>query len=159
MAGFSSGSVTSQSGKLSFGSAVQATVVLPAVVASLSLPSITIAAVDLPSNLTITRVIAAIAWRKGVESSAVANAINGAQQIQARKSGSVSFIDAITIADNSLAHGGSATEGGLMLLGDSDISSEVDGAGTYQFQWTSALVDGASLTLHDVQTYLLIEHT
>jgi hypothetical protein len=30
---------------------------------------------------------------------------------------------------------------------------------TYEFQWQNALVDGASLTLHDFQTYLIIEFT
>lgn len=156
---FNGGDIESQSGKLVFPSAMQATVVLPAVAANVSLPSVTIPAADLPANLTITHVRAAIKWRKQVESSGSANAVNGAQQIQVRADTPGTYIDAITIADNSLSTGASATEGGDLLYGDSDVSSEVDGADTYEFQWENAAVDGASLTLHDVQTFLIIEHT
>ncbi|MFQ6031010.1 MAG: hypothetical protein ACE5Q6_26390, partial [Dehalococcoidia bacterium] len=90
---------------------------------------------------------------------AAPNAVNGAQQIRVRSDAPGTFQDAITIADNSLETAASATEGGLMLLGDSDISVEVDGVDTYEFQWQNARVDGASLTLHDFQTYLILEYT
>lgn len=143
--------------RLVFAGAVQATVVLPAVAASLVLPSVVIG--DLPDGITIDRVIAAIAWRKQVDSSALLNAINTAQQIQVRDDTPGIFRNAITISDNSLETAASATEGGLMLLGDSDISVEVDGVDTYEFQWQNARVDGASLTLHDFQTYLIIEYS
>lgn len=143
--------------RLVFASAIQATVVLPDAAASLTLPNVVIS--TLPSGITIDRVIAAIAWRKQIESSAVLNAINNAQQIQVRDDSPGTFRNAITIADNSLETAANATEGGLMLLGDSDISVEVDGVDTYEFQWQNAQVDGAALTLHDVQTYLIIEYT
>ena len=144
-------------GRLVFAGPVQATVVLPAVAASLVLPSVNISA--LPAGITIDRVIAAVAWRKQVESSATDNAIDGAQQVQVRSDAPGTFLDAITISDNSLATLASATEGGVMLLGDSDISVEVIGVDTYQFQWQNAQVDGAFLTLHDFQTYLILEYT
>ncbi|MFQ6029151.1 MAG: hypothetical protein ACE5Q6_16855 [Dehalococcoidia bacterium] len=147
----------SRGGRLVFAGAVQATLVLPAVAASLTLPSVTIP--SLPAGITIDRVIAAVAWRKQLDSSGVANAVNGDQQVQVRDDTPGTFRDAITIADNSLETAANATEGGLMLLGDSDISVEVDGADTYEFQWQNAQVDGASLTLHDVQTYLIVEYT
>lgn len=143
--------------RLVFASAVQATLVLPAVAASLTLPNVVISA--LPSGITIDRVVAAIAWRKQVDSSAALNAINTAQQVQVRDDTPGTFRNAITIADNALETAASATEGGLMLLGDSDISVEVTGADTYEFQWQNAQVDGASLTLNDVQTYLILEYT
>lgn len=144
-------------GRLVYGSAVQATVVLPAVAANQSLPSVTVD--NLPANLTINRVIAAVAWRKQVDSSGSANAVDGNQQVQVRSDAPGTFRNAITISDNSLSTDASTTEGGIMLLGDSDISVEVTGEDTYEFQWTSALVDGASLTLHDVQTYIIIEYS
>lgn len=149
--------VVGRGGRLVFAGAVQATVILPAVAASLVLSSVVVPV--LPNGITIDRVIAAVAWRKQVESSAVDNAIDGAQQIQVRSDAPGVFRDAITISDNSLATLASATEGGLMLLGDSDIAVEVVGADTYQFQWQNAKVDGASLTLHDFQTYLIIEYS
>lgn len=142
--------------RLVYASAMQGTVVLPAVAANLSLPSVL---VTIPSGITIDRVIAAIAWRKQVESSAALNAIDGAQQVQVRSDAPGTFRNAITMANNALETASSATEGGIMLLGDSDISVEVVGSDTYEFQWTLALVDGASLTLHDVQDYIIIEYT
>lgn len=145
-------------GRLIFPSdGVQATVVLPSVAANLSLPNVTVA--DLPANLTIDRVTAAIAYRKQVDSSGSANAVNVAQQIQVRSDTPGTFRNAIKMADNSLATAAGATEGGMMILGGTDISVEVTGEDTYNFQWTSADVDGASLTLHDVQTYLIIQYS
>jgi hypothetical protein len=143
--------------RLVFAGPVQATVVLPAVAASLVLPSVTIDA--LPAGISIDRVIAAAAWRKQVNSSLLANAVNGGQQVQVRSDTPGTFRDAITIADNSLETAASATEGGLMLLGDRDISVEVLGVDTYQFQWQNARVDSDFLTLHDFQTYLVLEYT
>lgn len=142
--------------RLIYASAFVATVVLPAVATNLILPSIV---VTVPSGITIDRVVAAISWRKQVESSAALNAINTAQQIRVRDDTPGTFRNAITIPDNSLETASSATEGGVMLYGDSDISAEVDGDDTYEFQWQDAEVDGASLTLHDVQTFLIIEYT
>lgn len=143
-------------GRLVFASAVQATVVVNATAGNVSLPDVVVV---LPSGITIDRVIAAVSWRKQVESSTSANAVNVAQQIQVRDDTPGTFRNAITIADNSLATAASATEGGQTLLGDSDISAEVDGDDTYNFQWTSADVDGASLTFHDWQCFLIIEYS
>ena len=39
-----------------------------------------------------------------------------------------------------------AAEAGCMLIGDNDVSIEVAGADTYEFQWNDAEVDGNSLT-------------
>lgn len=131
-------------------------IVLPGAAANLPLPSVTIATI--PAGIVVERVIAAFAWRKQVDSSAVLNAINGIQFIQVRLVGGT-FINAIRMGNNMLETVASATEGGMMLLGAPDLSAEVVGVGTYEFQWTLALVDGASLTLHDIQTYILIDHT
>lgn len=141
--------------RYTFASDMQATVVLPAVAADLVLPSVTIGAGQIAGG--ITRVTAGISWRKQVESSTLANALAGAQDIQVRSDAPGTFIDAINLADNSLATGASATEGGTMIVGDIDVKGEVDGADTYEFQWDEAVVDGASLTLHDVQTFLFVE--
>ena len=139
------------------GSAGTINLVLPAVAASLVLPSVTVG--GLPSGITIGAVFAAIAWRKQVDSSAVLNAINGTQQVRVRSDAPGTFRDAITMSNAALETVASATEGGMMIWGDSDISAEVIGADTYEFQWQLALVTGASLTLHDVQTYLILEYT
>lgn len=148
---------TGPGGRLVYGGIAQPTVVLPAVAASLTLPSVIIASI--PSGITIGRVIAAIAWRKQVDSSAAINAINNAQQIQVRDDSPGTFRNAITIADNLLNTLANTTEGGFMLWGEADIAVEVDGVDTYEFQWQNAQVDGASLTLHEFQTYLILEYT
>lgn len=146
-----------QNGRLTFFSDVQATVVLTSTAANVSLPSVTLPAGAIPTGAVITRVTAAMAWRKQVDSSSVANAINVAQTIQVRSDAPGTFRDAINIPDNSLATDADATDGGIMLVGDNDISVEVTGPDTYEFQWTLADVDGNNLTLHDFQTYLFVE--
>lgn len=147
-------------GRLLFGSdGEQPTVVLPAVAANLSLPSVTIPADAIPSGAVIRRVTAGISFRKGVESSAALNAVAGDQEIQVRIDTPGTFINAIHIEDNTLSHAASSTEGGVLIMGSDDVSSEVSVVNaTYEFQWTLAVVDGASITLHDVQTYLLVEY-
>ena len=142
--------------RLVYGSPIVGIVVLPAVAANIILPSVV---VTVPSGITINRVVGAFSWRKQVDSSAALNAIDGAQQIQVRSDAPGTFRDAITMVNNALETAASATEGGLMVYGDSDISAEVVGSDTYEFQWTLALVDGASLTLHDCQTFIIIEYT
>lgn len=154
-------SPTAPSGRaVPYASDVQATVVLPAVAADLALPSVVVPSSFIPSSggASVDKVVASVAWRKQVESSGGANAVNGAQVIQVRLTGAASWTDAITVPDNTLATAASATEGGLLIVGDIDLSSIVTAAGTYEFQWADALVDGASLTLHDVQTYLSVSY-
>lgn len=146
-----------QGNRLVRGSALVGTVVLPTVAASLVLPSVTIARI--PAGITIGDVFAAIAWRKQVDSSAVLNALVGTQQIRVRSDAPGTFRDAIEMGNNTLETVASQTEGGMMVFGNADISAEVIGVDTYEFQWQLALVDGASLTLHDVQTYLILEYT
>lgn len=144
-------------GRLVYGGAVQGQVVLPSGASSLTLPSVEVDSI--PAGITLGRVIAAIAWRKQVDSSGALNALASTQQIRVRSDAPGTFRDAITMSNNALETVASATEGGMMLYGDSDISAEVTGVDIYEFQWQLALVDGASLTLHDVQTYLLLEYT
>lgn len=131
--------------------------VLPSIAASLPLPSVNLNRI--PPGVTLGAVFAAIAWRKQVDSSAVLNAINGTQFIRVRADTPGTFVNAITMDDNGLETVASAPEGGMMLYGDIDISAEVVGEDIYEFQWELALVDGASLTLHDVQTYLIVEYS
>jgi len=143
--------------RLTFSSNVSATVTLTATAGNVALPSVVIPAGVIPPGATISRVTAAISWRKQVDSSAAANAVNVAQTIQVRSDAPGTFRDAIDIPDNALATGGSATDGGPLLIGDNDIAVEVVGPDTYEFQWTLADVDGNNLVLHDVQTFLIVE--
>ena len=156
--GFSSSPPADPSGRLVFASDIFATVVLTSVAGNLSLPGVTIPAGAIPSGVDISRVLAGVSWRKQVDSSGVANAINVAQVIQVRSDAPGTFRNAIDIPNNALATGANSTEGGVMIVGDNDISVEVVGADIYEFQWTLADVDGNNLTLHDFQTYLILEY-
>jgi hypothetical protein len=138
-----------------FPSELQATVVLTSSQQNLALPAVTVA---LPEGVTVVRALVAIVWRKQVDSSGAPNAINGAnQRIRVRETVAGTFANAIIIPDNSLATGADAQEGGMLVEGTLDISEEVAGDGTYEVQWENAQVDGDNLTLHDMQTYLVVE--
>lgn len=143
-------------GRVYYPSEPQATVVLPAVAADISLPSVTVPATPIPSGASVFKVFAAVQWRKQVDSSGSENALNGAQVIQIRLSGAAIWTSCIDMVDNSLNTAASATEGGPYVSGDVDLSAIVTGAGQYDFQWADALVDGASLTLYDLQCVILI---
>ena len=153
------GAAAAPSGRLTFASDLQLTIVVGVAAGDKALPSVTIPAGAIPSGASISRVLAAISYRKSVESSAVANAIAGAgQAVQVRDDTPGVWRDAIDTPDNSLPHVASATEAGYMQIGDNDISVEVVGADIYEFQWNDAEVDGDSLTFYDVQTYLIVEY-
>ena len=112
----------------------------------------------LPPGASITAVYAAISWRKQVESSGRANAIVAAagNKIEVDITGGFATT-AILLIDNTLSTEGNAAEGGGVIIGILDIKAEVAEGSTTLFQWSGADVDAASLTLHDVQTYLIIE--
>jgi hypothetical protein len=140
---------------LVFAGELQATVVLTASQQNLALPAVT---VTLTEGVTVVRVVAAFAWRKQVDSSSAPNGVNGAnQRVRVRETVSGTFVNAINIPDDSLATGATTTEGGMLIVGTADISGEVNGDGTYEVQWENAQVDGNNLTLHDLQTYLVVE--
>ena len=143
--------------RLIFWSDLQPIVVLPAVAANQSLPSVAVDLAIQPGGTSIKRVLAGMSFSKKVDSSAVANAVVGAQEIQVRSDAPGTFRNAISMPDNVLATASGATEGGLLVVGNHDIAVEVTASDTYEFQWTNALVDGASLTLHDVQTLIIVE--
>jgi len=142
-----------------FSSDLQATVVVNATAADVSLPDVTIPSGSIPEGATFVRVIAAVSWRKSVESSVGANAVNVAQNIQVRDDTPGTYVDAINIPDNSLAHASEGIEGGFMLVGDENLVTTVDGEDTYNFKWELADVDGASLTFHDWQCHLIVDYS
>jgi hypothetical protein len=122
--------------------------------ADTALPAVT---VSLPVGVTTSRVFAAIAWRKQADSSGADNAVATNQQVQVRRSPAGAFANAINIPASSLFTGANAAEGGLLLMGALDISGEVDGEGTFEFQWLGAEAVASTLTLYDFQTYLVVE--
>lgn len=144
-------------GRITIPSTMQETVVVNASAGNKSLPSVVVPSGTIPPNATITRVLAAISWGKKVNSDSSVNAVNVAQNIQIDITGGFS-VNAITIPDNAFHTAASATEGGFFFLGIIDVKAEVADGSTSTFQWTSADVDAASLTFHDVQMWLIIEY-
>ncbi|MBA7639845.1 hypothetical protein ES703_47505 [subsurface metagenome] len=127
---------------------------LPAVAANISLPSVVVS--GLPSGLTIERVFPKVKIRAIENTNAGGpNGINGAQNIQVQK-GAGAWATAINLPDNLWTVAASTRENGDVLLGDNDLKATVDGNATYNFRFTNALVDLASLRLNGVIVMLLI---
>ncbi|MBA7469617.1 hypothetical protein ES707_04889 [subsurface metagenome] len=133
---------------MDFWSDVDDVIDLPAVAADTPLPSVVVSGV--PSHATLERVVAMLKVRAVENTNAGgANGIKGAQNIQVRKAAG-SWVAAINLADNQWIVAASTREAGDVLIGDNDVKATVDGDGTYNFQFASALVDLASLRLNDV---------
>jgi hypothetical protein len=150
-----------------FWSDVQPSVIIPAVATDLDFPSVTIPASGIPTGSIITSVRAIIKWRKQVDTSTALNKISASSKtIRVKKSTGTWGVDdivAINVPNNSLSTDASATEGGDLITGTSDIKAEVDAINaTYNFRSeetnrTDAIIaTGASLTLVDVQTALIV---
>lgn len=140
--------LSDQVSPMDFWSDVDDSISLPAVAADTALPDVVVSGV--PSGVTIDRVVAMLKVRSIENTSASgANAINGAQNIQVRKSAG-SWVAAINLANNQWTVAASTREAGDVLIGDNDLKTTVDGDATYNFQFASALVDYANLQLNDV---------
>lgn len=148
-----------------------ASLAIPAVGADLALSNVVFPANFLPAGATVQAVYLMVKWRKQVDSSGAGNAINGAGKSWRVKKSAGAWgaddVEGIVLADNQMATDGSATEGGDMIIGDTDIKSEVDDVDneTYNVRGDQTnradapVVDGASLTLHDVYTGLKVYYT
>lgn len=148
-----------------------AALAIPAAVADQTLPNVVFPTGFLPANATVQAVYLMVKWRKQVDSSAAPNANNGAGHSWRVKKNAgawgVDDLEGVVLADNQMATGASATEGGDMLIGDINIAAEVDDVdnetynvmGEQTNRGDAPHVDGASLTLHDVYTGLRVYFT
>ena len=110
---------------------------------------------------TIVRVYGGMVIAKVKDTSSSPNAVNVAQKIRVKKSTGawdVDDLDIINIVDNSLYCDADETRGGVAWLGNYDVAAEVDAFNaTYNVQWEDADVDGDSMELYDIQTFLVVE--
>lgn len=148
-----------------------ASLAIPAAAADLTLSNVVFPASFLPAGAVVQAVYLMVKWRKQVDSSGAANAINGAgKSWRVKKTGGawgVDDVEGIVLADNQMATASNATEGGDMIIGDVDIKGEVDDVDneTYNVMGENTnrgdapVVDGASLTIHDVYTGLRVYYT
>ena len=153
-------SKTRQLFSMDFWSAPQEEVAIPAVAATLTLPSVVVA--DLPAGATIVMAIAIVKFRAIENTPAGANKLSGAtvaatsQVIQVQDSAAGGWVDAINFVDDQFGIAGSTREGGDVLLGSIDIAVRVDANDTYSFRYLLALADVASLNWNDLQCGLRI---
>jgi len=125
-----------------------------------ALPDVVVA--DLPTGVTIIRVVAVIKIALIRDSSGSDNAIDVATgHIEVQKGGAGGYMTAINIPDNAwlVDVSSSAERGGDALIGSIDIKTKVNGNGTYNFEFDDIGVDGNSLLLVDVIVGLRVYFT
>ncbi len=128
--------------------------------ATVALPTVTVA--DLPNGATIVRAIAMFKFRMVENTNAAANKLNGAtvaatsQVIQVKESVAGSYIDAINFVNDQFGLAAETREGGDVIIGDIDVSSEVDGNDTYALWWLLGRADLDYLNFNDCQVGLRI---
>ena len=144
---------------LDFWSDVDDLVTLTSTGANTALPSVVVAGI--PSGAIITKAIAMMKFGAAEDTSAAENklVVDAAEHIQVRDDTPGTYRDAIALINNALLTGASAIRGGDVWIGALDISVEVDGDDTYNFQWEDADVTGNSLLIRDLQTGLRIYYT
>ena len=124
----------------------------------IALPDVVVA--DLPTGCTIVRAIAMFLCRSIENTNASANAVDVATgHIEVRDDTPGSWMTAIDVPDNSFGVAGSTREMGTVIIGDNDISGEVDGNDTYNFEFDDIGTDQDYLNFNDVQTGLRIYFT
>lgn len=134
-----------------FWSSLQTKISIPGVAADTAGPSIVVPSI-FPTGATIKRVELILKYRKVVDASGSANKLKGNQNVQVKESASGSWTTGITLKDDMMAAGASAESGGDVIIGDTDVKAEVDSDNaTYAVQIASAVADGATLDLQDVQ--------
>lgn len=149
---------------LDFWSAPEDKLTVDSSAADIDFPDIVVA--GLPSGLTIRRIVLIFTCRAILDTSGSDNYINSASKtLRVKKStgtwGSDDLI-AITFANQSLYCVASSKEAGPVLVGDTDIKSEVDGDATYNVRSdetnrSDAIVSlGDDLELYDVQVGLRV---
>ncbi len=143
---------------MDFWSEVDDLITLNTTAADETLPSVTVA--EIPAGATILRVIAIISIGAFEDSSGSENkfVLAGTEHIQVDKSGGT-YIDAIKLLNNMWLTGANAIRGGLVMIGDIDVASEVDANDTYEFRIENADVTGNNLLLRDVQVGLRVYFT
>jgi hypothetical protein len=125
---------------------------------NVDLPNVVVA--NLPANTTILRVIGLIKVRAIEDTSGATNAINGANTVKIKKSTGAWGVDdvaLIDIVDNVWSTSASTKEGGMVIEGDNNAATEVDGNATYNIRFNGNIfVDGNNLNLIDVAVGLKV---
>lgn len=129
----------------------QETVSISTVGAVKSLPNVVLA--DLPADAVVERVIAVFKFRQVEDTSSALNDLNAScgVDIQMRETGGT-FIAAINLVDQQFQVEAGGKGPGDVLFGDVDLTCELNGNTTYNFQFASVTSTGSNLILRDIQT-------
>ncbi len=138
---------------MEFWSDPQEEVAVPAVAADLALPDVVVN--GLPSS-GIQLVVAMFKWRAIENTNVGANKLNGPQTIQVRSDAPGAWTDGINLVDDQFGLAATTREGADIIIGNLDLSGEVVGDGTYNFQWAQALADLADINFNDIQVGLRV---
>ena len=123
-----------------------------------TLPSITIA--GLPPGVAIVRAIMIFKYRTIENTGAAVNGVSGAQNLQAEKAVSGSWVTGIALGGGECSVPASTCETGDVMMGTADISTQVPANGAVlSFKWTSGLAAQNNLNFNDVQVGLRIWFT
>jgi len=115
-------------------------------------PSVVVPSGYLPTGATISRVELLMKYRKAVDTSGADNQIAGPLNVQVKESVAGSFTTGIVIPDNAIKVVADGESGGDLIIGAADVKAEVAADNkTYAVQITSAIADGSTLQLQDVQ--------
>ena len=145
---------------MDFWSVPQEEVAIPAVAATLALPSVVVG--DLPAGATIVRAIAIVKFRMIENINVAANTLDGAtvaatsQVIQVQDSGAAGWVDTINFVALQFGLAASTREGGDVLMGSIDIAVRVDANDTYSFRYLLAKAALLGINWNDMQCGLRI---
>ena len=115
---------------------------------------------DIPAGATITRVIAMFLCRAIENTNASGNAVDVATgHIEVKETAAGAYQTAINIPDNAFGVAASTREMGTVMIGDNDISGEVDANDTYTFELDDIGTDQDFLNLNDCQWGLRVYFT
>lgn len=109
----------------------------------------------IPAGVTIDYVHIYVFCQVLENTNASANKVNGAQNIQIKKSVGGTWTNCVSVLDDALRVPATTRDMGRLLGVPVDCKSEVTGNGTYDLQWTSAQMDLSSMYLDDV--FFIIE--
>jgi hypothetical protein len=145
-----------------FVSSPQARVTVPAVAATLALPSVIVAGI--PAGALVTKAHVKFKFRTVRDTSVAENNLSGAtvaatsQVIQIKK-GAGAWNDCMDFVNTQYDVLASGEEAGEELTGAIDVSAFVTGNDTYSFQWLLAKAVGANLLLLDAQLSIELSYT
>ena len=144
--------------RMVFWSEIDDLITIDATAGDETLPPVTVA--EIPSGAVILRVNVILSIGSFEDTSGSENKVvlAGTEHVQIDKTGGT-YIDGIKMLAGMWLTGANAVRGGLVMIGNIDVASEVDANDTYELKIEGADVTAASLLLRDVQTGLIVYFT